>query len=345
MKLLKQGLGLVLLSAGLSAVPALQTAAAGAPAPDSSLVQQMRSEADGQVRVSTERATGKVSFVRAERGQDLMPSTDARAKADAVGKATAYLDKYAAAFGASGDQLVQDQVSHDALGTLITYTQEVDGVPVFGGALRAHLDKQGDLTAVNGELVPVKSVDTTADLSESEAGDRAVELVTAQPPTDADGRSDTTGIRATSAELVLYKQGLIQGLAGGETSLVYLVEVSNDANVREMVFLDADTGKVVNRYSMVHDALDRELYETSPTTPPVWEEGDPFPGTLNEDQQNLVASAGEAYWLFKNTFGRDSYDGNGATMKVVNNDPRISCPNANWNGQTTNYCKIGRAHV
>jgi hypothetical protein len=25
-------------------------------------------------------------------------------------------------------------------------------------------------------------------------------------------------------------------------------------------------------------------------------------------------------------------------MQIVNNDPRISCPNANWNGTTTNYC-------
>ncbi len=70
----------------------------------------------------------------------------------------------------------------------------------------------------------------------------------------------------------------------------------------------------------------------------MWVEGDPFPGTLNEDQQNLVTSAGESYWLFKNAFGRDSYDGAGAAMKTVNNDPRINCPNANWNGVTTNYC-------
>ena len=25
-------------------------------------------------------------------------------------------------------------------------------------------------------------------------------------------------------------------------------------------------------------------------------------------------------------------------MVTVNNDPRIECPNANWNGVTTNYC-------
>ena len=25
-------------------------------------------------------------------------------------------------------------------------------------------------------------------------------------------------------------------------------------------------------------------------------------------------------------------------MRSVNNDPSIACPNANWNGVTTNYC-------
>jgi Zn-dependent metalloprotease len=337
-KTLKQGLCLALLGASLSAVPALQTAAAGAPAADDSLVQQMRTEADGQVRISSERATGKVTFVRSTDGSDLMPSTGARSQGAAVDKASAYVDKYAAAFGAQRDQLVQGGVTNDRLGTTVSYTQEVDGIPVFGSALRVHLDKQGDLTAVNGELVPVKSVDTDAELSSDEAGERAVGLVEAQPPTDDEGRSDTAGIRAKSSELVLYKSGMVQGLPGGDTSLVYLVEVTNDANVRDMVFLDADTGKVVNRYSMIHDALDRKLYETSPDSEPVWEEGEDFPGALNEDQQNLVLSTGETYWLYQNVFGRDSYDGAGATMRTVNNDPRINCPNANWNGVTTNYC-------
>ena len=45
-----------------------------------------------------------------------------------------------------------------------------------------------------------------------------------------------------------------------------------------------------------------------------------------------------AYWFFKDTFNRDSYDGAGHSMTTVNNDGRINCPNANWNGVTTNYC-------
>ena len=52
-----------------------------------------------------------------------------------------------------------------------------------------------------------------------------------------------------------------------------------------------------------------------------------------------MTSSGESYWFFENAFDRDSYDGDGAAKRItVNNDPRIDCPNANWNGITTNYC-------
>jgi hypothetical protein len=80
------------------------------------------------------------------------------------------------------------------------------------------------------------------------------------------------------------------------------------------------------------------LYESNAGTPPIWEEGDAFPGALNIDQQNIVTFSGHAYKFFFNAFGRDSYDAAGANMRSVNNDPTIACPNANWNGATTNYC-------
>ncbi|MCB1845389.1 MAG: M4 family metallopeptidase, partial [Halioglobus sp.] len=48
----------------------------------------------------------------------------------------------------------------------------------------------------------------------------------------------------------------------------------------------------------------------------------------------------ETYNLFASmTAGSyDAYDNAGSTMRTVNNDPGINCPNANWNGTSTNYC-------
>ena len=164
-----------------------------------------------------------------------------------------------------------------------------------------------------------------------------------QPPTSDSGKTGSVqGIKAAHTRLVVYRMGSVKGEAG-RAVLTYMVEVTNRTNVRDMVFVDALTGKPVNRYSMAADALERHLIEAAGSRDPstfseVWKEGDPFPGSLNADQQREVTGTGNSYWFFKDTFGRDSYDGAGHSMTTVNNDGRINCPNANWNGVTTNYC-------
>ncbi len=342
MKILRQGLALAVLGAGLTAVSPVSAGAAPVAPDDRTLVQRMKDGASGQVRVADERATGRVGFIRAVgAGADLLPGTAADSAASAVAKAEAYLDDYAPAFGAPRESLVRESVTRDELGTVVTWTQEHDGVPVFASMIKAHLDDQGDLTAVNGELVPVRGLSTDPRLSAAEAGRAAVAMVRAQPPTDDEGAAGSVaGIEAQDASLLVYRSGLARGVEGGANELAYSVEVGNDANVREMLFVDAQSGKVLNRYSLIHGALERELYEADQQRDLelVWQEGDPLPGDLTQDQENLVRSTGEAYWLFRNAFGRDSYDGAGAAMRTINNDPAISCPNANWNGTTTNYC-------
>ncbi len=340
MKPLRHLISLLMICTGLVLVQGFgsATTASEAPSqskPDPSLLQELKDSARGSVKVAGETATKKAGFIRAGLNGDLLPSSDA----GATDKARAFLDKYGALLGATdSSQLRQTDSKSDKYGTTVTYTQEYKGLPVFGGTILAHLDKAGDLTAVNGTAVPNLSLSTTPALSSSEIGSRAVRYIRAEPPTSAEGKAgDTTGIRAKTTELMVYRTGLIRGDVG-TNELAYRVEVTNGANIRDIVFMEAGSGKVLNRYSMIHDALERELYEVSPDTTPVWEEGDPFPGALNEEQQNLVLGTGESYQFFLNSFGRDSYDDAGATMRTVNNDPRIACPNANWNGTTTNYC-------
>ncbi|GAA4381635.1 hypothetical protein GCM10023146_43390 [Nocardioides caricicola] len=337
-KLLSTGVSLALVAAGLAALPALSAEAASTPTKsDQNVVQRMEAEASEGARFKTERTTGKVGFVRAASQGDLMPSQKAADGASAAAKATAYVDKYAGAFGATADQLTEAGVTATKLGWTVRYDQTYQGVPVFGARLLANLDKSGDLTSVNGFVAPDLSLSTTPAFSQAEAAARAISTVRANPP-GADGDADLSGIKAASTTLSVYRLGAIRGQTG-DNILAWVVEVTNQKNVRDMVFVDASTGKVVNRYSMIADALDREVYEESPEPANlVWKEGDPFPGTLNQSHQDLVEGSGDAYWLFKNTFGRDSFDGEGSTMKTVNNDPTISCPNANWNGVTTNYC-------
>ena len=352
MKFLKQGLCLALLGGGLAAVPATlasqasaaPTTAASSIAGDRGLVRELRDQADGTVTVANNSATGQVGFVRATGAKaDLLPSVAGDSSAKAAAKADAFVDKYGSTLGAAQGELVRKGVSANSLGWTVSYAQVYKGVPVFGSMVKANLDKAGNLTAVNGFAAPDIDVSTKPNFSAAEIGERAVAFVEADPPTSEDGakNADTTGLKATGTQLVVYRIGFVKG-EPGKSVLAYAVEVSNGA-VRDQLIYDAQTGKILNRYSLGNDALDRELREASgteeaPVFTTVWEEGDAFPGTLNTDQQNLVNSSGESYWFFENAFNRDSYDGAGAKRITVNNDPRIDCPNANWNGATTNYC-------
>lgn len=347
MKFLKQGLCLGLVASGLAVSPLIATQAGAAPGGDDrSLLAQARNEAQGGLAVTKESATGTVGFIRTD--GDLLPSAAADSAKGAATKADAYLDKYSALLGAAKGQLHRSSVVKSSTdGWTVTYEQSYKGVPVFAGVVKAHVDGQGDLSSVNGFAAPRIDLSTEARKSASEAGAAAVRMVKADPTGTAESNKDvkTSGLEA-SPELVVYRTGSVRAETG-ENVLAYSVQVSNGENINEQLIVDANTGKLINRYSNIHRDLDRELYTTDfdpadpPGTPvsvtPVWAEGDAFPGALDQDQQNLLDSARESYWMFADTFGRDSFDGEGSTMTTLHNRPN-SCPNASWNGSYTSYC-------
>lgn len=351
MKVLNRGLALTVVGAGLAASPMLMAQATAAEKAEPSLLAQMRDQAQGSVAVSTEAATGKAGFIRTN--GDLMPGRAAVDAASATAKADAYLDKYATVLGARSGELAQTRVDASKLGWTVTYTQSYQGIPVFGSTLKANLDKQGDLTSVTGYAAPDLDLSTSPRHDAAEASERAVAIVTANPPTGSnDKAADTAGLRAENAELVVYRKGSVKGETG-EAVLAWQVDVTNvtekSGTIHDVLFLDSTSLKPVNRYSEIHEARDRVLFTVVDDggTPDdvsddewdlLWEEGDAEPSPdLDADQNNMVASAGEIYNLYKNMFGRDSFDGEGGTMYMVHNRAD-RCPNASWNGLYTSFC-------
>ncbi|MEO5704632.1 MAG: M4 family metallopeptidase [Candidatus Limnocylindrales bacterium] len=331
------GFLVLLLSLALAlGFPLSAGAAPGGPTQiDPTLVKKLKDSARGSVTISINDATTFASFIKAGRNGDLLPSV----KATPAGKAKGFLKQFGGILGvADAGDLVQTAASTDQFGaTHVTYEQRYRGLAVFGGILKAHVDKAGNLTAVNGTIVPAINLAMDPRLSAQEARTRAIAAVKADPPVaSTDATSKVGKLRVESARLLVYRTGLVKDEIG-TNELVYHVVVTNGKNIRDAVFVHAMTGKVINRYSMVDNALFRRLFEQNTSTQ-VWQEGDLFPGTLNQDQQNIVNFSGHSYNLFFNAFGRDSYDAAGAELRSVNNDPNIACPNANWNGATTNYC-------
>lgn len=215
----------------------------------------------------------------------------------------------------------------------ISLQQEYKGVPVFDGVLRFHYDSSANLTAVNGNVLSISKLNPIPKVSKTEAAKTAINLINSQ---DINFSGDE--VFDYDAKLYVFQKGLIEGYAG-KIHLVYEVEVRNDNDVREFVYVDAHNGSIVQQFTGMAHALKRELYEkTLEASTKQWEEGDTYPGELSKWQKNEITTSGHVYYFFKNVFGRDSYDDKGATMITLNNADDINCPNANWNGIRAGYC-------
>ena len=71
-------------------------------------------------------------------------------------------------------------------------------------------------------------------------------------------------LQASSNTLSVYRTGLTRGV-DGTNQLVYVVEVTNGSSIRDLVFVHANAGKLVNRYSLVGQrALPRPVQSRTP---------------------------------------------------------------------------------
>ncbi len=321
-------------------VVAAQSAQTDSTPPGSTPGFALEVEADGKIMVSADRATGGTSMVRVDRGGDLYPQGKSLPPAD---KVNAFLARHGAVFGITdaATQLRIIGLDNDQYGNLrVSYQQMHGDVPVFGAVMRGHVSQDGRLTAVNGKYISDIDLPQAAAIARADASQTAAGVVGAQLPSalkNADLEIGATG-------LYVYRTFLTRGTPG-ENHLAYEVEVRHGNSVREFVYVDAVDGKVVDQISGIHGVKDRRVYEGTynpddpETPPPAWKEGDPRPA-LDPFHEDEIAGAGESYNLFFNLSGGTyrSWDGNDAQMITVNNDPTIVCPNANWNGTSTNYC-------
>ncbi|HEY6555411.1 MAG TPA: M4 family metallopeptidase, partial [Vicinamibacteria bacterium] len=297
--------------------------------------------AETGAEVSVSEATGAARFVKIAPG----PKVGVQAQAARVGggdvrsRAAEFFATHGKVFGITNvaADLKEVRARKDRQGrTHITYQQLYRGLPVFAGELRSHFDAADELVAVNGTFVPEIMVDSNPRRTAEEAGKTALAKV--------GGEKGKTGrLSVAKSTLLVFRAGLAKGVPG-PNHLAWEVEVSDGMSVREFVYIDAHTGKFVDQITGVYDGLYRRAYDGQslngipPSYPasPFWVEGDPLP-TTSVEADNMIIASKETYDLFRNGFGRDSFDGLGATMDAIFNRG-YSCPNASWNGTFISFC-------
>lgn len=277
--------------------------------------------------ISYSKSTGRPNFIRMPRERGLRMTGGSVAS-----KCQSFLSAHGDLFGINHpakELVLEDEVLDRNGSHHITYQQVYHGVPVFDGKLKFHFDQSQSLTSVNGVFVPDIKVAPVATLTPNQAREFALQHIAMEATTSEKWLQKP-------AKLYIYRKGLARGTSGSNY-LAYEVELNDGREIRTFMYMDAHSGEVIDQVSGIYGALFRRLYEVN-TSNEIWTEGGAFPGSLDMWQQNEMEAAGHTYHFFKHAFGFDSYDGAGAEMRTVHNDPSINCPNANWNGSTANYC-------
>ena len=211
------------------------------------------------------------------------------------------------------------------------------GIEVFGTMVRVHFNTDGALTAINGTLISEIDLDPVPRVDAHDA-----EAASGRIVGKATGR-DLATLDILPATLMVYRENLIRGLPGAN-HLAWEIEVVSPPDLREVLYLDAHDGRLLDQRSEVHH-LDRVIHVGRHPNP-IWSEGDTRPYTSGnssrDDEVNeLIDATGDTHALFSNITGGSylSFDGADATMNAVYDADSIDCPNAVESGGVTAFCE------
>lgn len=302
------------------------------------LLTGLNTATDGNL-YTNEGQFGTLTFLQATDGVLSVGNT----RASAETRARDFLADYGSLFGLDNAyaNLSVLETHTDNLGmTHVRFNQMHNDIPVFGGQMIVHLNADG-VTAANGNIVPNIAIPQAAITLES------AEQIAVQ---DVAKRDRDAIFTVFEAEQMIYHTGLLQGV-NGDVRLAYSIKTASDGPI-EHIIVDAASGEVLNVIPLRHGAKYRHVY--TPVYAPIAEVGNEdnpppalivVPNPTNTDLNFGIGTppsllfdfAGHVYDFFYEGFGRESWDGEDAHMHsvyLVNQN----CPNAYWNGETTNYC-------
>ena len=219
----------------------------------------------------------------------------------------------------------------------VRFQQTADGIPVTQGRIAVQMGTDGAVQAILGELVPnARSAPATTD-------GRA----TIQGAMTALGASNLVIHEGPTA--VVFKDGKGAPVNAWQAIVEY---EGTQGRALEDVFISQAGGEILSRYTKIHQALSREVYDLNQTCIVTYQE---LPGRFlmseggtSTDSAAMGAynTAANTYWFYKNFFGRDSYDGKGAKLVSsvhanFSNGSSCSPDNAAWNGPPYNQMAYG----
>lgn len=213
------------------------------------------------------------------------------------------------------------------------YAQHYRGVPVFNGTVTVATDAGGKPTHLSGTTIALAEFSTAPASLPKIPTARLIELTKLVATDWYRAASDWAAIDL--GEIWATTNPWAEGFPYRLTRTIQLV--GSSGTVGHQFYLDAHTGKLVFEHPL-HHSLNRQLFRgNSSNSNRIWAEGQPLPADLTAEEDDLLQSTAETFYLYHRTFGRLGYNGTNGLMKIIA-DRIGSCPNASAFGNTISHC-------
>jgi len=289
--------------------------------------------------------TGKVRFIATKSGAAMPQPKMLGQQVSPEVAARTFLSGYGELFGLMDESeeltIMKSKNLKDGR-SFARFQQVYNGIPVLGGELIVQMDGGMDVLSVNGEVLPDPDLDTSPRVDGLEARQQALAYISKETGVEVDL------LQSSQPELWIYNPVLLGGPGLSENFLTWRMEITSKSllPIRELVLVDARTGRLVLSFNQADSVKYREIYNNNndpnqglPGLGPVRVEGGAATGVPDAD--NAYDYSGFTYDFYSTYHNRDSIDNLG--MKIVSTvkfcDPSSPCPyqNAFWNGQQMTY--------
>ncbi|MEM6395089.1 MAG: M4 family metallopeptidase [Bacteroidota bacterium] len=211
------------------------------------------------------------------------------------------------------------------------FVQTIGGVPILGAEIALHYNIDGQLTSATGTALE-NELDFNFRLPQVESFPKTPPLshFNLAPILYLRSEPDPQNWHVTKIEPIYVIPYLIDRKSSKEPVAAFRLQLESKDGLRAYeAYIDANTQRAIFTFPLHCNLLERRLYNQSLNVNNLlWSEGDPLPGALNQEQQDVLEQTEQTYNLFFHSFGRDSYDGEGGIKNIIYDPPFLACPNA-----------------
>lgn len=311
------------------------TAAAQQPIPPDAMkaLKTLQGGANIESATTLYSAEGYLRFMGAPSGASFAPSVAAKNAGSADAVAKAFINENAKAFGVLNPNvgLTTTRITSKDGRTYVRVGQTFKGIKVLGASAIVQLNAAKDVVCVNSDIMREApslysgSLSTTPTITANAASQAAIAVLKLENP--------EFQYTTSTPELMIYAPTVIGNL--GPVRLVWSVVVdSTPIGVSERVLVDAHSGLVAFKWSLIHNAKFRRIYDAHSTSSGTLARQESQSATGIADVDLAYDYYGDTYDFYQAINGRDSIDDAGMTMvATVRYCPSIYyCPyrNAGW---------------